>query len=79
MEENNICIDLIKRWKELKGKLPTAQDVVPGKPIQPSYISTEELIELESVERRLGENCWSKLSPEERFEIDKERFLKNPL
>ena len=78
MEQKNACKVLVERWKELKARMPVAQTVIPGQPYKLQHISLEELIEYEDVKKKLNDECWNKLSPAEKLEINEKRFIANP-
>jgi hypothetical protein len=64
------CENLIKKWKELKEKMPKDQTYIPGKPVEPAYITPEEMDEFYKVMKQLKNECQEFLSPAERFEIN---------
>lgn len=67
-DKKEYCENLIRRWKELREKLPKAQD--PRKPIEPSYITPNEMEELNKTTEELKKDCLEYLSPEDKWEIE---------
>lgn len=65
------CEKLIKRWRELKAKLPRAQRIVPGRSFKPSYISPEEIDELSEIEEKIKKECLNSefLTSDEKYRI----------
>lgn len=70
------CNVISKRWRELKGKLPVARMIIPGQLYEMSSISTEEAYELDRITRQLSEEYWDLLSLSDKFDIDKNRFIR---
>ena len=65
------CEKLIERWRELKTKLPRVQRIVPGKSFEPSYISPEEMDELDEIEKNIEKQCLDSefLTSDEKYRI----------
>jgi hypothetical protein len=68
------CEKLIKKWRELKAKLPRAQRIIPGKPFEPPYISSEERNELNEITEKLKNKYIDSkfLSKREKYEIEEQ-------
>lgn len=67
--EKQYCENLIKKWKELREKLPWAQEPSHAGDVIPGRITPEEMQELSDTEKELKEKCLEFLSLEEQWEI----------